>query len=70
MQQNIALKIILLVSIVGILFSGYLSFNELAKKTCPAGGCSSLLGISVCVYGLTMYIIIFVVSLLGLTMKK
>ncbi len=69
MKQKIALKIILLISIAGIMFSGYLSYYELAKKTCPVGGCSSLLGIPTCVYGLTMYAIIFVATIIGLKAK-
>jgi len=70
LKQNTAFNIILLVSLVGILFSGYLTFNEFTKGSCPAGGCSTLLGLPVCVYGLIMYIILFVAALLGAREKK
>lgn len=65
MKQKTALNIILYISLVGVLFSGTLSFFELAMSSCPLGGCSSLAGIPVCVYGLIMYIAIFVVALIG-----
>ncbi|MFH0701635.1 MAG: hypothetical protein V2A62_04310 [Candidatus Woesearchaeota archaeon] len=71
MRKDLALKIILVISIAGILFSGYLSYGELFRKVCPlAGGCSNLLGLPVCVYGFIMYFLVFVVSLLGLKGKK
>lgn len=52
-----------------MLFSGYLSFKELTEGSCALGGaCSSqnIFGIPVCVYGLGMYAIIFLVALWGL----
>ncbi|MBS3124487.1 hypothetical protein J4437_07725 [Candidatus Woesearchaeota archaeon] len=70
MQKNTSLKIILIISIAGILFSGYLSYNELFKQTCPIGQCSNLFSIPVCVYGLVMYLIIFIVALFGLLKSK
>ena len=57
MNQNTSLKIVLGISVVGMLFSGYLSYSELARETCPLGGCSSLLGVPTCVYGFVMYTI-------------
>ena len=65
-----ALKAILVLSIAGMLFSGYLSYYELFKKACPIGGCSSLLGLPACVYGFAMYIAVFAISLLGLKGRK
>lgn len=70
MDKTLALKIILGISIAGMLFSGYLSFGELVQKSCPLGGCSSLLGVPVCVYGFVMYTAVLVVSILGLRTKK
>jgi len=70
MTKKLALKIILGISIAGMLFSGYLSFNELINQACPLGGCAGLLGIPVCVYGFVMYTAVFVISLLGLKTKK
>jgi uncharacterized membrane protein len=34
MKSNIALKVILIISIAGMLFSGYLSYQELFKNSC------------------------------------
>lgn len=71
MKSIVALKIILIISIAGILFSGYLSYSELFAGVCAVGGgCSSIRGIPVCVYGLVMYLIIFVVTIFGLRSKK
>jgi uncharacterized membrane protein len=70
MEKNLALKIILGISIAGMLFSGYLSFGEVVLKACPVGGCSRLLGLPTCVYGFVMYTSIFIVSLLGVLSKS
>ncbi len=71
MKKKTALLTIMCISIAGMLFSGYLSFFEVFRKVCPVGGgCSNLLGLPVCVYGLCMYIAVFVISLLGLKSKK
>ncbi len=69
MRKKISLLTILAISIAGMLFSGYLSYSELFKTTCPLGGCTYLLGMPVCVYGLIMYTLIFVIALLGLNSK-
>lgn len=70
MKSKTVLTVILIISIAGILFSGYLSFSELFAKSCPLGGCSNLLGLPICVYGLVMYILVFIFSLIGLSSKK
>jgi len=72
-EQN-ALKIVLAVSIAGLLFSGYLSYKELFAGGCDTG-CTilapqSLLCIPVCIYGFVMYLNIVVVTTLGLTKKR
>ena len=66
MKQETSLKIILIISIVGMLFSGYLSYSELVKQFCAIGGCSTVGGIPACVYGFVMYLVVFVISFLGL----
>ena len=66
MKAQKAFRYIQIVSIAGILFSGYLSFSEVLMGACPVGGCGNLLGVPVCVYGLAMYIIVFILSYLGL----
>jgi len=73
--KDIALKIILVISIIGIVFSGFLSYKELSTgasscSAAAAGTICSILGIPVCVFGLIMYLIIFIVSLWGMLNKK
>jgi len=70
MKKQISLIIILIISIAGLSFSGYLSYSELLKKTCSLGqSCQSLAGIPVCVYGFIMYLLVFIISILGLKNK-
>ncbi len=75
MEKKTALKTILIISIAGMLFSGYLSYTELFAGFCGAstlglGSCTNVLQIPACVYGFFMYLVVFVVSLLGLRSKK
>ncbi|MFA5125413.1 MAG: hypothetical protein WC462_00230 [archaeon] len=71
MNKEIALKIILGLSLAGMLFSGYLSYGELTAGTCPvSGGCSLLFGIPACVYGFVMYTAVMIISIIGLKQKK
>jgi uncharacterized membrane protein len=70
-DKNLALKVILMLAIAGMAFSGYLSYGELTRGTCPiGGGCSQLAGIPTCVYGFIMYTLVLIVSILGLKAKK
>ncbi|MFA6461760.1 MAG: hypothetical protein WCV90_05810 [Candidatus Woesearchaeota archaeon] len=70
-KKNFALHWIFNVSVIGLVFSGYLSYGELFRKVCPIeGGCSNLLGLPVCVYGFIMYLAVFILSLYGLNVKK
>ena len=71
MDKNTALKLILGLSIIGMLFSGYLSYGELTSGVCPlGGGCSSVLGMPACVYGFVMYLLVFIICVIGLKSKK
>ena len=69
MSPKRALQTIAVISLVGMLFSGALTYREFAAV---ADGCSALgaggtiLGYPPCVYGLVMYAVVFAVSLLGL----
>jgi len=65
MKSLTALNIILGISLVGILFSGYLTVTEISAKVCSIGGCQQILGLPTCAYGLAMYLIAFIVSILG-----
>jgi len=70
-KQKTALKAILVISIAGMLFSGYLSYSELFANSCAlGGGCSTVAGIPSCVYGFAMYLVVFTISVLGLKGKK
>lgn len=70
MKSEIALKIILVIAIAGMLFSGYLSFTELFGNACAVGGCANIAGIPTCLYGFVMYLVVFVIALFGLCKKK
>jgi uncharacterized membrane protein len=66
MKSKTSLTIISIISLMGILFSGYLTISELSAGQCPvSGGCSQIFGLPTCMYGLIMYLIVFVVSILG-----
>lgn len=69
MKSRTALKTIMWLSILGMLFSGYLSYAELFRKFCALGTCTNVAGVPACVYGFVMYLIVFVISLLGLKNK-
>ena len=66
MKPNIALTGIMIISIIGVLFSGYLSYSELTTGNCPLGNCPGIFGIPACVYGLVMYLLVLILSYLGL----
>lgn len=71
MKKELALKIILIISIIGMLFSGYLSYKELFAESCTSGcrlsaNSSTIGGIPVCVYGFVMYFLVFIITILGL----
>jgi uncharacterized membrane protein len=74
--RKTALKIILIISIIGLLFSGFLSYRELFSGDCNLGfvSCSTktgpIFGLPACVYGFVMYLVVFVVSYLGYKSKK
>lgn len=66
-----ALQLILGIGLVGLVFSGYLSYGELwAPKEGPAcapvGEPGTVLGYPACVYGFFMYLAIVVVASVGL----
>ena len=73
MNTKIALKIILSVSIIGVLFSGVLSYKEFFEKqivSCPTVGApGTIWGYPACVYGFIMYAFIFFVAIWGLRKK-
>ncbi|MFC1790066.1 hypothetical protein ACFLZP_01125 [Patescibacteria group bacterium] len=76
MKKKQALKIILVTSIAGVLFSGFLSYQELFVGSCNLSfvscGTNSepIAGLPACVYGLVMYLFVFIISILGLKNKS
>lgn len=67
--MNNYLLAILIISVGGILFSGYLSYKELFSKACSIKGknCGlKIANVPVCVYGLVMYLAILIISLIGI----
>jgi uncharacterized membrane protein len=76
MTSKMALQIILVISLVGLLFSGFLSYRELFGGGCNLGfvTCGTktgpIFGMPACVLGFFMYLLIFVVSYLGYKSKK
>lgn len=71
MKPKNALKTILIISLLGMIFSGYLSYSEIFTKSCAlSGGCTSVSGIPACIYGFVMYLVVFIISLLGLKNKQ
>ena len=75
MKKQTSLWIIFFISIVGMIFSGYLSFTEIFLNFCGAtelgmGQCNNVVGVPACVYGFVMYAIVFIISILGLGSKE
>ena len=74
MNSKKALNTIAIISAIGVLFSGYLTITEIAKAcsgtTCSVGGgCTQILGLPTCAYGLLMYLAVFIIALLGIKEK-
>ena len=70
MKQKTLLKIILLVALAGLLFSGYLSFVEIKGKTASCPIAAEIFNIPSCVYGFFMYAAIFGLALFMLVKDK
>lgn len=72
MLKQTALKIVLYISIMGVLFSGYLSYTEIYKSVCAlgTGTCTAVFQIPACVYGFVMYSVLLIISIIGLRSKK
>ena len=71
MKKQTALKALFWVSLAGALFSGYLSYTEIFQQTCAIGTCSAkVFTVPSCVYGLVMYLVGLVISILGIKSKN
>jgi hypothetical protein len=70
MQKKTALLVVFLFSLIGVLFSGYLTLAKFIGTKCIiAEGCSYFLGYPTCVYGFVMYLILLALSSYILFMK-
>ncbi len=58
------------VSGAGVLFALYTSVKDLFFTPCPGGSCAYSLGLPSCVYGLLVFIAVFVLSRTGKRNKK
>lgn len=73
MTKTCALKVITAISVLGVLFSGFLSYREIFMGSCNLSfvACgANVAGLPACVYGLVMYTGVLLVSVLGLRSKK
>lgn len=70
MTMRRALQIILGIGVMGVVFSGVLSYHELFGATagkCPAPGApGTVLGYPACIYGFFMYLAVTVIAVAGL----
>jgi hypothetical protein len=66
MSMKLALRWIFAISIVGVAFSGTLTYRELFAGTaaaCPSPGApGTIFGYPACVYGLVMYVVIAAIA--------
>jgi hypothetical protein len=73
MRMRTVLRIIFVVSLAGLGFSGALTYRELfgpAAVSCPAPGApGTVFGYPACVYGFFMYLLIAGLSFFGLRAK-
>jgi uncharacterized membrane protein len=75
MTMQRALQAILVVAVVGLVFSGVLTYRELfgaaAAGSCPSPGApGTVFGYPACVYGFFMYAFITALAALGLRAKR
>ncbi|MDP3941972.1 MAG: vitamin K epoxide reductase family protein [bacterium] len=76
MKQKTALLVIGIIALCGLLFSGYLSYNELFSGGCNLNfiSCGTrtgpIFGLPACVYGFFMYLTVFIIVVLGLRKKS
>jgi hypothetical protein len=68
-----SIKTVLIIGVIGLGFSGYLSYGELfgeCASGCPVvGGAGTVFGLPACVIGFFMYLAIVAVCLVGLRKK-
>ncbi len=68
-DSRILVKSILVISFLAVIFAAYSTYKEYAFPSCLGDICDYSLLVPTCVYGLVMYIIIFILSLLAFKKK-
>lgn len=70
MEKQTALKTLFWITLAGVLFSGYLSYTEIFQQSCAIGTCNSkVFTIPSCVYGIVIYLMCLIISIIGLRSK-
>lgn len=72
MSARGALKGVLAISLLGVAFSGSLTYRELSSGIggCRVGEPGTILGYPACVYGLAMYLVLVALASFGLRSDK
>lgn len=75
MSMQRSLQVVLVVALLGLAFSGYLSYFELFVPSEPAmctpvGAPGTVLGYPPCIYGFFMYLAIVIIVVLGLRSRR
>ena len=69
-----ALQVVLAISLMGVVFSGTLSYRELfaGAPSCSAaaGATGMVFGLPACVFGLVMYLLLTAVAAIGLYSER
>jgi len=69
--MNKYVKIIFIFSLIGFLFSGYLTFIKLFTGSCPlTEGCPIFLGYPACYYGFVLFLILLILSIMLMKNEK
>jgi uncharacterized membrane protein len=64
MNKKTLTTILILVTVAGLLFSGYLSYMELSGQGASCTITTQILGLPTCVFGFMMYAIILLLAIL------
>lgn len=74
MTMKRALQVVLAISVIGVAFSGTLTYRELcagrAEGCAAVGAPGTILGYPACVYGLLMYLLLVAVAAFGLRAER
>lgn len=68
MEERNALGAVLFISLIGLLFSGYLTYMEVFKNVCIFGPetCFKFFSLPISFYEFAIFLILFLISMFGL----